>query len=45
MRRIAALGAVAGSKRLADVTADGQYLGWRVGITADGTWRFFVQGD
>jgi hypothetical protein len=25
--------------------ADGQYLGWRLGITADGDWRFFVSGD
>lgn len=25
--------------------ASGQYLGWRVGITADGDWRFLVQGD
>lgn len=25
--------------------ADGQYLGWRIGITADGDWLFLVQGD
>jgi hypothetical protein len=25
--------------------ADGQYLGWRAGISADGAWRFFVSGD
>jgi hypothetical protein len=25
--------------------ADGQYLGWRAGITGDGAWRFFVSGD
>jgi hypothetical protein len=25
--------------------ADGMYLGWRVGITADGEWMFFVIGD
>jgi hypothetical protein len=25
--------------------ADGQYLGWRVGFTGDGDWRFFVSGD
>jgi hypothetical protein len=24
---------------------DGQWLGWRLGITADGDWRFLVQGD
>jgi hypothetical protein len=23
----------------------GGYIGWRVGIDADGTWRFFVAGD
>ena len=22
-----------------------EYLGWRVGVTGDGTWRFFVAGD
>ncbi len=27
-----------------DYLEDG-YLGWRVGIEADGTWRFFVAGD
>jgi hypothetical protein len=25
--------------------ADGQWLGWRLGITADGDWMFFVSGD
>jgi hypothetical protein len=25
--------------------ADGQYLGWRLGITSAGEWRFFVVGD
>jgi hypothetical protein len=25
--------------------ADGQYLGWRIGINEDGDWLFFVQGD
>jgi hypothetical protein len=24
---------------------DGQWLGWRLGIDADGDWRFFVAGD
>jgi hypothetical protein len=24
---------------------DGQYLGWRLGVTADGNWQFFVSGD
>ncbi|HUF33921.1 MAG TPA: hypothetical protein VMN58_12015 [Acidimicrobiales bacterium] len=24
---------------------DGQYLGWRLGFTEDGEWRFFVFGD
>jgi hypothetical protein len=25
--------------------ADGQWLGWRLGITAAGDWQFFVSGD
>jgi hypothetical protein len=25
--------------------ADGQYLGWRLGVTDDGHWWFFVSGD
>lgn len=25
--------------------ADGQWLGWRLGITAEGDWQFFVTGD
>ena len=25
--------------------ADGQWLGWRLGITAEGDWQFFVSGD
>ncbi|MGH3441696.1 MAG: hypothetical protein ACRDUY_06570 [Nitriliruptorales bacterium] len=25
--------------------ADGMYLGWRLGITAEGDWQFFVAGD
>jgi hypothetical protein len=25
--------------------ADGQYLGWRMGITAEGEWQFLVSGD
>jgi hypothetical protein len=25
--------------------ADGQYLGWRMGITAEGDWKFLVSGD
>lgn len=24
---------------------DNEYVGWRVGVTADGDWRFFVTGD
>lgn len=24
---------------------DGQYLGWRLGVTEDGDWQFFVSGD
>lgn len=29
----------------ADMRAGGGYLGWRLGIHEDGTWRFFVAGD
>ncbi|WP_166845049.1 hypothetical protein [Isoptericola sp. BMS4] len=29
----------------ADMRAGGGYLGWRLGIREDGTWRFFVAGD
>lgn len=25
--------------------ADGQWLGWRLGITAEGDWQFFISGD
>jgi hypothetical protein len=28
-----------------DIVAGTGYVGWRVGITPDGTWRFFVAGD
>lgn len=31
--------------RVDDWFADGQYLGWRLGVDADGNWRFFVFGD
>jgi hypothetical protein len=31
---------------LADAFGEGSgYLGWRAGIEADGTWRFFIAGD
>ncbi|ACZ29373.1 hypothetical protein Xcel_0334 [Xylanimonas cellulosilytica DSM 15894] len=29
----------------ADMRAAGEYLGWRVAITAEGTWQFFTGGD
>jgi hypothetical protein len=29
----------------ADFEAFGSYIGYRVGIAADGTWRFFIAGD
>jgi hypothetical protein len=41
----AALEQAIGADRVAAAMVDGQYLGWRVGITADGDWRFFVTGD
>lgn len=34
-----------GAERVSASIADGQYLGWRLGISADGDWRFFVAGD
>ena len=34
-----------GANRLAEWEGAGEYLGWRLGITADGEWIFFVAGD
>ena len=34
-----------GSDYVESSVADGQYLGWRLGVTADGDWQFFVAGD
>ncbi len=34
-----------GADRLANWEAAGQYLGWRVGISSDGAWLFFIAGD
>ncbi len=34
-----------GADRLADWEAAGSYLGWRLGITAEGQWIFLVAGD
>ena len=34
-----------GADRLADWEAAGSYLGWRLGITAEGEWIFLVAGD
>jgi hypothetical protein len=41
----AALEQALGAEWLDMQMADGQYLGWRLGITATGDWQFFVQGD
>lgn len=41
----AALEARVGAEYVEAHLADGQYLGDRLGITADGDWRFFVTGD
>lgn len=41
----AALEAELGAEYVEAHVADGQYLGYRLGITADGDWRFFVTGD
>jgi hypothetical protein len=34
-----------GAEAVAAGIADGQWLGWRLGITAEGDWQFFVTGD
>jgi len=34
-----------GAEEVAAGIADGQWLGWRLGITAEGDWQFFVTGD
>jgi hypothetical protein len=41
----AALESALGAEWLELQMVDGQYLGWRIGITAGGDWQFFVQGD
>jgi hypothetical protein len=41
----AALDQAFGAELVESWIADGQYLGWRLGITADGDWTFFVAGD
>jgi hypothetical protein len=41
----AALEAELGAEYVEGHLADGQYLGYRLGVTADGDWRFFVTGD
>ncbi|MEY3020052.1 MAG: hypothetical protein RLZZ272_1036 [Actinomycetota bacterium] len=40
-----ALEARYGAEALRDWETAGAYLGWRVGIQDDGTWRFLVAGD
>lgn len=32
-------------EELREIAAFGSYAGWRIGITEDGDWRFFVAGD
>jgi hypothetical protein len=32
-------------EELDQIAAFGSYAGWRIGITEDGDWRFFVAGD
>jgi hypothetical protein len=34
-----------GAERVAASMVGGQHLGWRIGITTDGDWRFLVTGD
>jgi hypothetical protein len=41
----AALEEALGSAYVDASMADGQYLGWRLGIDEEGRWRFFVSGD
>jgi hypothetical protein len=40
-----ALEAVYSAEELEQFAAAGSYIGWRVGITAEGDWIFFVAGD
>jgi len=35
----------AGEEEIASWTREGNYLGYRLGIRDDGTWKFFVAGD
>jgi hypothetical protein len=37
--------AVIGEQQVAEFEAHGEYVGWRLGIQRDGTWRYFVAGD
>jgi hypothetical protein len=41
----AALEARMGAEAVESFIADGQWLGWRLGITAEGDWQFLVKGD
>jgi hypothetical protein len=34
-----------GAESIAQWEGAGSYLGWRIGITEDGDWRFLVAGD
>lgn len=40
-----ALAAIYTQEELDQIATFGSYAGWRIGITEDGEWRFFVAGD
>jgi len=41
----ARLESIFGEDTVASWYGDGTYLGWRIGVDADGNWRFLVVGD
>jgi hypothetical protein len=42
---LAELTAIFGQEEMDLIAGFGSYAGWRVGITEDGDWRFFIAGD
>lgn len=42
---LAELTAIFGEEEMELIAGFGSYAGWRVGITEDGDWRFFIAGD
>ncbi len=42
---LAALTAIFGEEEMERIAGFGAYAGWRIGLTEDGDWRFFIAGD